>query len=154
MSRTAQRCEWLLPAALQMAELLIAQLAAREGHAPSASASMSAFGAGAAPSGASAPADARITMNRFASALATATQRVSRTFVHYSLFTLHSPRETKERALFPVFLYSYLSSTVPECKLAGWTVAPSGKAPSGSASIASAYASDAIRWGCCRRFYQ
>ena len=94
MLRTAQRCEWLLPAALQMAELLIAQLAAREGHAFPASASMSASGTGAAPSGAS-PADARITMNRFANALATATQRVSRTFVHLSL---RSAREAKERA--------------------------------------------------------
>lgn len=73
--RTAQRCEWLLPAALQMAELLIAQLSAREGHAPHAGPSLSV--PGASPPVASPPADAHITMNRFANALATATQRVS-----------------------------------------------------------------------------
>ena len=40
MFRTAQRCEWILPAALQMAELLIAQLASRDGRASTASAAV------------------------------------------------------------------------------------------------------------------
>ena len=119
MYRTAQRCEWLLPAALQMAELLITQLATRDGHAP-ASAAMSASGAGAAASGAAAPADTRITMNRFASALATATQRVShtrtRTLVRLcsSLSTLHERQRKEPRS----FLHSCTSSA-DHCSLSG-----------------------------------